>query len=100
VNCVRFSRCGDFLASAGVEGLIVIWRETGAGNNDWKQHCILRGHTSDISDLSWAPSGTQLVSGSIDNSAILWNFTASEKVITRRTSILSWVWDGIPLERL
>ena len=32
-----------------------------------------RGHLEDIYDLAWSPDGNQLVSGSVDNSAIIWD---------------------------
>lgn len=34
---------------------------------------MLRGHIEDVYDLDWCPNGTQLVSGSVDNSAIVWD---------------------------
>lgn len=34
----------------------------------------MRGHKEDIYDLCWAPSGLKLLSGSIDNTAIIWDF--------------------------
>ena len=32
----------------------------------------LRGHIEDIMDISWSPDGKMIVSGSIDNSVIVW----------------------------
>ena len=37
-----------------------------------------RGHLEDIYDLAWSPNGTQLVSGSVDNSAIIWDVDKGE----------------------
>lgn len=34
---------------------------------------MLRGHKEDVYDISWSPDETKLLSGSIDNTAILWN---------------------------
>lgn len=34
---------------------------------------MLRGHVEDIYDLSWCPRGKFLVSGSVDNTAIVWD---------------------------
>lgn len=36
---------------------------------------MLRGHKDDIYDICWAPDESKLVSGSIDNTAIIWDFT-------------------------
>ena len=38
--------------------------------NVWK---VLRGHVEDVYDLCWSPDNTQLLSGSVDNTAILWD---------------------------
>lgn len=32
-----------------------------------------RGHIEDVYDLSWSPDGNNLISGSVDNSAIIWD---------------------------
>lgn len=36
---------------------------------------MLRGHKEDIYDLCWSPSNLKLFSGSIDNTAILWDIS-------------------------
>lgn len=32
-----------------------------------------RGHIEDIYDIQWSPDGNNLISGSVDNSAIIWD---------------------------
>jgi len=32
-----------------------------------------RSHLEDVYDIAWSSDGTQLISGSVDNSAILWD---------------------------
>jgi chromatin assembly factor 1 subunit B len=39
-----------------------------------------RGHLEDILDLSWSRDGSTLISGSIDNSAILWNVINGDRL--------------------
>jgi len=39
----------------------------------WSFEKNLRKHVEDVSDLSWSPCGTFLISASIDNSAVLWD---------------------------
>lgn len=34
---------------------------------------VLRGHLEDIYDISWCPLGNFLVSGSVDNTAFVWD---------------------------
>ncbi|GFR49751.1 hypothetical protein Agub_g11909, partial [Astrephomene gubernaculifera] len=103
VNCVRFSPTGELLASAGDKGEVLLWRFTafapGApqprlGNLEgevagasslpccpgsstpsgmWRQVGSLRGHCDDVLDLAWAPDGSALLSGGIENNCILWD---------------------------
>lgn len=35
--------------------------------------CSERSHLEDVYDLSWSSDGQRLLSGSVDNSAILWD---------------------------
>ena len=35
--------------------------------------CICRGHSEDIFDIAWSPDSTRLVTGSVDNTAIIWD---------------------------
>jgi chromatin assembly factor 1 subunit B len=81
VNIVRFSPNGMYLASGGDDSAIVIWvqksRPVEFGSTlekiTWSNHKILRGHLSDIYDISWSPDSKFLISGSVDNSAIIFN---------------------------
>ncbi|KAJ8917210.1 hypothetical protein NQ315_012702 [Exocentrus adspersus] len=83
VNVVRWSPSGQYLASADDDANIIIWQqktdnipslEGDTGDKEtWIVHKILRGHKEDIYDLCWSVDGLKLLSGSIDNTAILWN---------------------------
>ncbi|XP_046605773.1 chromatin assembly factor 1 subunit B [Neodiprion virginianus] len=86
VNVVRFSPSGEILASGDDESAIMLWKERGefeppplAGDDtnqnkeQWNLWKILRGHVEDVYDLSWSPDSNFLVSGSVDNTAILWD---------------------------
>lgn len=68
------------------ESAIVLWRkkadpETARSLLDdrvpneehWVSWKVLRGHLEDVYDLSWSPDSTGIVSGSVDNTAILWD---------------------------
>lgn len=35
----------------------------------------MRGHKEDIYDLCWSPSSLKIFSGSIDNTAIIWDIS-------------------------
>jgi len=51
---------------------------------NWTVIRILRGHIEDVYDLCWSPDSSQLFSGSVDNTAILWDVTKG----TRRIDIV------------
>jgi WD40 repeat protein len=69
------------------ESAIIIWKQktdqdapdfpSGDTDNTTKEQWlgirVLRGHMEDIYDLSWSPDSLNLISGSVDNSAIIWD---------------------------
>ncbi|KAL1921637.1 uncharacterized protein VTP21DRAFT_10279 [Calcarisporiella thermophila] len=87
VNVVRFSPEGEILASAGDDGSIILWTQADASSKNsllesgdadiehetWKIVSILRGSLADIYDLAWSPCGDYIISGSIDNTARIWD---------------------------
>ncbi|KAF9095244.1 hypothetical protein BGX29_009125 [Mortierella sp. GBA35] len=79
VNVVRFSP---------TDGNIILWRPTEnkepvsrfAESDDdeferetWRVQSMMRGSLSDIYDLAWSPDGRFIISGSIDNTARIWD---------------------------
>jgi len=89
VNAVRFSPDGQWLATGDDESVIVLWKykpENGLDQRPdlleddesknlekWVCHCVLRGHLEDVYDLSWSPDSKRLISGGVDNKAIIWD---------------------------
>lgn len=81
VNIIRFSPNGMYLASGGDDSAIVIWAqksrpvEFGSSQEKivWSNFKILRGHLSDIYDIAWSPDSKYLISGSVDNRALIWS---------------------------
>ena len=45
----------------------------GESDDKLSVHKVLKGHLEDVSDLSWSADGCRLVSGSVDNTVILWD---------------------------
>jgi eukaryotic-like serine/threonine-protein kinase len=43
---------------------------------------IFRGHTAEVTSLSWSPDGSQLASASLDHSVRLWNLSTQQNTIT------------------
>ena len=78
---------GKHLASSGDGGEVLLWEPVDAagggvargnlcedeGEATWRRAAALKGHTaqSDVMDLCWAPDGSALASGAIDNEVIL-----------------------------
>lgn len=95
VNVVRWSHSGQYLASGDDDANIIIWQLKtdnvplldGNNTNDkevWIVLKVLRGHKEDIYDICWSPDDCKLLSGSIDNTAIIWDFSKGkiDKILT------------------
>jgi len=97
VNVVKFSPKEEILASGGDDSMIILWKLNASpdqNTNDilmetddiqnkesWTFHKALRGHIEDVYDLCWSPDGNNLISGSVDNSAIIWDIVKGQKLI-------------------
>ncbi|KAJ3258742.1 Chromatin assembly factor 1 subunit B [Boothiomyces macroporosus] len=79
VNCVRWSPNGQYIATGGDDGSILLWEQTDKKQQSldddefenlehWRTAIILRGTTSDLYDLAWSPNGTMIASAGIDSS--------------------------------
>ena len=75
------------------EAAIIVWKKNSTGSNapdlfsdegetknkeHWSIHKMLRGHIEDVYDLCWSSCSNFLVSGSIDNCAIMWDVHKGE----------------------
>ena len=58
--------------SSGQQGNLISEEEARAG---WRRQTVLRGHTDDVMDIAWAPDGSALLSGSIDNKGMVWEIS-------------------------
>ncbi|XP_077487426.1 chromatin assembly factor 1, p105 subunit isoform X1 [Amblyomma americanum] len=97
VNTVRFSHNGELLASGDDDANVIIWKQVDKSpsvdkssgdlydecienKEHWVAQKVLRGHIDDVCDICWSPDNTWLLSGSVDNSAIIWNVEKAKKV--------------------
>ncbi|KAK3543636.1 hypothetical protein QTP70_025996 [Hemibagrus guttatus] len=97
VNVVRFSPTGELLASGGDDAAILLWKindnkeveqaptfqeeeDAQLNKESWNVVKTLRGHIEDVYDLSWTGDGNFLVSGSVDNTAIMWDIQKGQKI--------------------
>jgi len=94
VNIVRWSPDGNILASGDDESYIILWQlkqspseapslfdeDMAENKENWVVYKILRNHLDDVCDLSWSPCSQFILSGSVDNSAIITNVHKNQKV--------------------
>lgn len=113
VTVVRWSPDGEWLATAGDDKILYLWRLAAAGESsivpfgskkkgrnveNWRYKSGLTGHTADIQDLGWSPCGRFIASCSVDRTVIIWDtdYEHVEKVRTL-TAHKNWVkgvaWD-------
>ncbi|KAJ3814606.1 WD40 repeat-like protein [Lentinula aff. lateritia] len=86
VNVVRWSPNGELIASAGDDGMIIIWAQSSTPQaatygsdltpeellNEkefWKVRGNVRCTTMQVYDLAWSPTGEYIIAGSTDNAA-------------------------------
>ncbi|KAJ7595006.1 WD40 repeat-like protein [Mycena floridula] len=86
VNVVRWSPNGELVASAGDDGMIIIWApsnspQTTTYGSDlsadelqnekeyWRVRHMVRCTSMQVYDLAWSPSGEYIIAGSTDNCA-------------------------------
>ncbi|MBL7808057.1 MAG: WD40 repeat domain-containing protein, partial [Saprospiraceae bacterium] len=80
-----YSPDGKYIAAAGSQKTIVIWKSTGG----MPMH-TLAGHAQTVNSLSFSADGKYIASGSNDGTAILWKATGSkEKTFKHGSEVLS-----------
>ncbi|XP_074295554.1 chromatin assembly factor 1 subunit FAS2-like [Silene latifolia] len=74
VNVLRFAPSGELLASGADGGELILWKShlTDTGQT-WKVHKTLSFHRKDVLDMQWSRDGAFLITGSVDNSCIIWD---------------------------
>ncbi|XP_047456980.1 chromatin assembly factor 1 subunit B [Mugil cephalus] len=97
VNVVRFSPNGELLASGGDDAAILLWKlndskepeqapvfqedeDAQLNKESWSVVKTLRGHIEDVYDICWTREGNFMVSGSVDNTAIMWDVNKGQKL--------------------
>jgi chromatin assembly factor 1 subunit B len=75
-------------------GQVIIWRQKEAGEEQanlfddatdegvesWTALKVLRGHLEDVYSLAWSPDSNCLLSGSVDNTVMIWNAVEAKKL--------------------
>ncbi|GAA5937826.1 Cac2p [Sporobolomyces koalae] len=110
VNCVRFCPQGECLASAGDDGNILLWvpgegsKKIGETDEDrayeresWRVKSMIRSLSGkEIYDLAWSPSGQQILAGSVDHTATIYDVASGQALhrIAEHTNYVQGVaWD-------
>lgn len=110
VNVVRFSPKGDILATAGDDGMLILWtlsdtivKEFGAEEDEdiqesWVVKDIFRSSTSEIYDLAWSPNSDYIATGLMDNITRIYHVGSGREVnqIAEHTHYVQGVsWDPL-----
>nr|XP_040057334.1 chromatin assembly factor 1 subunit B [Gasterosteus aculeatus aculeatus]XP_040057335.1 chromatin assembly factor 1 subunit B [Gasterosteus aculeatus aculeatus] len=115
VNVVRFSPNGELLASGGDDAAILLWKlndskepeqvpmfqedeDAQLNKESWSVVKTLRGHIEDVYDMCWTQDGTSMVSGSVDNTAIMWDINKGQKLYTlhdHKSYVQGVTWDPL-----
>ncbi|GBG31627.1 WD repeat-containing protein 5 [Hondaea fermentalgiana] len=77
VSCVKFSPDGDLLATASVDGLVILWDGVSGAYVR-----TLEGHQGGVSTVAWSPDGVLLCSASDDRTVRLWEAATGRIVRT------------------
>ena len=119
VNVVRFSPNGKVLASGADDNTVMLWTRYesssltstafgGGGSEVWRRILLCKGHSSDVTDLTWSPDCRRVASCSIDNTICVWDvageLSRNQLVTSKPQAVLrhgSWVkgvsWDPVGL---
>jgi len=76
VNVVRFSPCGEYLASGADDGSIIVRKlhRSGDYSEAWNQvHKMLLLHRMKVLDLQWSHDSAFIVSASADTTCVIWD---------------------------
>ncbi|XP_037345558.2 chromatin assembly factor 1 subunit B [Pungitius pungitius] len=115
VNVVRFSPNGELLASGGDDAAILLWKlndskepeqvsmfqedeDAQLNKESWSVVKTLRGHIEDVYDMCWTQDGNSMVSGSVDNTAIMWDINKGQKLCTlydHKSYVQGVTWDPL-----
>ncbi|KAK3098179.1 hypothetical protein FSP39_016905 [Pinctada imbricata] len=93
-NLKRHSKAVNVCRFSPDDAVILFWKLSESSANpgnlfedeemenkeNWVVSKALRGHLEDIYDVCWSSDGKRMVSGSVDNSAILWDLVKDQKL--------------------
>ncbi|XJO78424.1 hypothetical protein BDV3_002867 [Batrachochytrium dendrobatidis] len=84
-----FSPLGDMIVSNGYNGALHIWKRSDDSYTSWSPSIGISGHFSSVENIAWDPSGTYLLSTSLDQ-------TTRAVGYWKRDNAISWHEIGRP----
>ena len=98
VYCAAFSPEGDYVASAGYDNRVLVWRPADVQPFDYPygkkntaaKYEAFEGHTAAIRAIAFSPNGKMILSAGHDNTIKLWDFPGGHLVKSLRGHA-SWV---------
>lgn len=99
VLTVKFSHSGALLASGGNDSVVLLYKQSPTAaaaklgssfvnKENWRPVSCLKGHSLDVTSLTWLPGDSQLASGSMDGNIMIWSINEGE-------STASGAWCGV-----
>ncbi|AET38404.1 Cac2p Ecym_2695 [Eremothecium cymbalariae DBVPG len=116
VNVVRFNHLGDILATAGDDGLLLLWKKNdtivkqfGVDEEEFadfkmswgifeKMRVSSASGASEIYDLAWSPCGRYIVTGSMDNTIRIFDIDGKKcvaQILEHNHYVQGVVWDPL-----
>lgn len=90
VNAVRFDPTGEMLATAGDDGMLILWTraehivlEFGHNDDELKESWtvkLLHNTQLEIYDVSWSPDSKYIATGSMDNITKIYSVASGQKL--------------------
>jgi tetratricopeptide (TPR) repeat protein len=80
-NSIAYSSDGTYLATAGSEKMVMVWRWNG---KEFEKLQVLKEHRGQVDEVRFSPDGRYLASGGDDKQIIIWKLTGEGFVLDQK----------------